>query len=139
MLFKNMSKAEQLPNVNTITRISQGTSFKGEIQSAYDIRIDGVFEGDIVAEGKVVLGETARVNGTISCIDLDLWGTAEGEFTVKGILSLHDKCRMTGNVHTRKLYVELGSTFNGNCAMMEEKGDANPRGKAEEKAVEQKK
>lgn len=134
-----MSKAEQLPSVNTITRISQGTVFKGEMRSSYDIRIDGVFEGDIIAEGKVVLGETAKVTGTISCIDLDLWGTAEGEFTVKGVLSLHDKCRMTGNVHTRKLYVELGSIFNGNCSMMEEKGDAKPQVKTEAKPVEQKK
>ena len=115
-----MSKVEQILNVNTVSRISQGTVFKGVMNSPYDVRVDGEFEGDIMAEGKVVIGENAVFKGKIICKDLDFWGKAEGEVVVKSTLSLHSGCEVKGNVRTQKLFVELGATFNGNCTMMEE-------------------
>lgn len=122
MFFKKntMSKTEQTLNVNTVSRISQGTVFKGVMTSPSDIRLDGTYEGDIVSEGKVVIGEDALFKGNITCVDLDFWGQVEGEFVVKGTLSLHSGCRVKGKVRTRKLFVELGAEFNGNCTMIDE-------------------
>ncbi len=126
MFFKSntMSKSEQPLNVNTVSRISQGTVFKGVMTSPSDIRLDGTYEGDIVSEGKVVIGEDAKFKGNISCADLDFWGNVDGEFVVKGTLSMHSGCEVKGKIRTRKLFVELGSKFNGNCTMIEE-GEAS--------------
>ncbi len=115
-----MAKSDQPVNINTISRISQGTCFKGVMTSPSDVRLDGMYEGDIVCEGKVVIGDDARFKGNITCEDLDFWGKAEGEFFVKGTLSMHGGCEIKGNIHTRKLYVELGASFNGNCSMKED-------------------
>ncbi|MBO7509601.1 MAG: polymer-forming cytoskeletal protein [Bacteroidales bacterium] len=115
-----MAKSDQPVNINTISRISQGTCFKGVMTSPSDVRLDGMYEGDIVCEGKVVIGDDARFKGNITCEDLDFWGKAEGEFFVKGTLSMHSSCEIKGNIHTRKLYVELGASFNGNCSMKED-------------------
>lgn len=122
MFFKDstMAKTDQPVNINTISRISQGTCFKGVMTSPSDFRLDGTFEGDIVCEGKVVVGADAHFKGNITCSDLDFWGKAEGEFFVKDTLSMHSACEIKGNIHTRKLYVELGSSFNGNCSMKED-------------------
>ena len=117
---KTMAKTDQPVNINTISRISQGTCFKGVMTSPSDFRLDGMYEGDVVCEGKVVIGADARFKGNITCTDLDFWGKAEGEFFVKDTLSMHSGCDIKGNIHTRKLYVELGSTFNGNCSMKED-------------------
>ena len=115
-----MAKAEQNLNVNSISRISAGTIIKGEILSPYDIRIDGTFEGKVQTKGRVVIGETADIKGDIICENVDLWGKIEGNLYVKDTLSLMEGCSVNGNLNTKRLSVELGSVFNGNCRMITE-------------------
>ena len=115
-----MAKSEQTVNVNSISRISAGTVIKGEIVSPTDIRIDGTFEGKVQSKGRVVLGETAVVKGDIICNNIDLWGKVEGNVFVKDTLCLKAGCTMDGNLHARRLAVELGATFNGSCKTITE-------------------
>ena len=115
-----MAKQEPTVNVNSISRISAGTVIKGEIVSPTDIRIDGTFEGRIQSKGRVVIGESAKINGDIVCENVDLWGKVEGNLFVKDTLSLKDGCMVSGNLHIRRLSVELGATFNGNCKTITE-------------------
>ena len=115
-----MAKSEPNLNVNSISRISTGTVIKGEITSPYDIRIDGTFEGKVQTKGRVVVGETAFVKGDVICENIDLWGKLEGNVYVKDTLALMEGCKVDGNLNTRRLSVELGSTFNGNCRMITE-------------------
>ena len=115
-----MAKSDQPVNINTISRISQGSFFKGVMKSSSDFRLDGTYEGDIACEGKVVVGAEAFFKGNITCVDLDFWGKAEGDFQVEGTLSMHSGCDIKGSIHARKLYVELGSSFNGSCSMKED-------------------
>ena len=115
-----MAKQEPTVNVNSISRISAGTVIKGEIVSPTDIRIDGTFEGRIQSKGRVVIGESAKISGDILCENVDLWGKVEGNLFVKDTLSLKDGCMVSGNLHIRRLSVELGATFNGNCKTITE-------------------
>ena len=115
-----MAKTEAVVNVNSISRISAGTIIKGEIVSPCDIRIDGTFEGKIQSKGRVVIGETAFIKGDIICDNIDLWGKVEGNVFVKDTLNLKDGCVVNGNLNIRKISVELGATFNGNCKMISE-------------------
>ena len=115
-----MAKMEPVVNANAISRISAGTIIKGEILSPCDIRIDGTFEGKIQSKGRVVVGESALIKGDIVCDNIDLWGRVEGNVFVKDTLNLKEGCHMNGNLNIRKLSVELGSTFNGNCKMITE-------------------
>jgi cytoskeletal protein CcmA (bactofilin family) len=115
-----MAKMEPTVNVNSISRISAGTEIKGEILSPNDIRIDGTFEGKVTSKGRVVLCETAVVKGDIVCANIDLWGKVEGNVYVKDTLSLKEGCKMDGNLHVRRLSVELGATFNGTCRTITE-------------------
>ena len=86
----------------------------------YDIRIDGTFEGKVQTKGRVVIGEKANVLGDIICGNIDLWGKVEGNVFVKDTLALKEGCTVNGNLHVKRLSVELGSTFNGNCRMITE-------------------
>ena len=113
-----MAKLETEVNVNSISRISAGTIIKGEITSPYDIRIDGTFEGKVQTKGRVVVGEKANVLGDIICDNIDLWGQVDGNVYVKDTLALKEGCVVNGNLHIKRLSVELGSTFNGNCRMI---------------------
>lgn len=113
-----MAKTEQVVNVNSVSRISDGTIFKGEIQSPHDLRIDGRYEGRICTEGRIVIGETAHVDGDIVCNNIDVWGDVKGNLYVKDTLSLKKGCIMNGTLQIKRLFVELGATFNGTCKMI---------------------
>ena len=115
-----MAKIEQAANVNLVSRISAGTYIKGEIISPNDLRIDGKFEGTIVSDGKVVIGESAEVDARIVCVNADVWGKTKGSFTVKDIMAIKSDCSVEGELRVRKLIVELGASFNGSCKMITE-------------------
>ena len=115
-----MAKVETTVNVNTVSRISAGTVIKGEIVSPNDIRIDGLFEGKVISKSRVVIGESAKVKGDIICENIDLWGNLEGNLYVKDTLALKEGSNITGNLHIRRLLVELGATFNGTCKTITE-------------------
>ena len=117
---KNMASQTNSLNVNSVSRISAGTIIKGEIQSPYDLRIDGTFEGKIQTKGRVVIGESAVINGDIICENIDLWGRVNGDLFVKDTLALKDGCEMNGNINISRLSVELGATFNGTCRTITE-------------------
>ena len=107
-------------SVNEVSRISAGSVFKGEISSPNDIRIDGTFEGKVFSKGRVVVGEKAVVKGDIICQNVDFWGVIEGNFYVKDTLSLKGGCKVDGDLHIKRLQVELDARFNGNCKMLAE-------------------
>lgn len=111
---------EQNVNVNDVSRLSAGTVFKGEISSPTDIRIDGTFEGKIYSKGRVVVGEKAYIKGDIVCSNVDFWGKMDGNFYVKDTLSLKSTSKVTGDLHIKRLQVELDAKFDGSCQMISE-------------------
>lgn len=116
----NYDRSSDNIGVNDVSRISAGSSIKGEITSPNDIRIDGTFEGKIVSQAKVVVGEKAVIKGDIICGSCDFWGKINGNFYVKDTLSLKDTCVVSGDLHIRRLQVDLDAVFNGNCKMITE-------------------
>ena len=121
-----MTKIAEIVDVNSVSRISEGTSVTGEIKSSNDIRVDGCVKGKLYSEGRIVVGEHAIIDGTLLCNNLDLWGKMEGDVYVKDLLSLKNTSSVTGNLHVRKLQVEMGAELNGTCKMIsEEDFDAN--------------
>ena len=105
---------------NSVSRISAGTVIKGEIISPNDIRIDCVFEGTLKVKGKVVVGNTATIKGDIICDNCDICGKLDGNVYVKDTLALKEGCTVNGNLHIKRLSVELGAVFNGNCKTISE-------------------
>jgi cytoskeletal protein CcmA (bactofilin family) len=111
---------DQPVNVNDVTRISKGTSIKGDVVSETDIRVDGAVDGTVYSKGKVVVGETATLTGNLLCSNLDFWGKMDGAIYVKDTLSIKSAASVTGNIHVNKIQVEMGAQINGNCRMISE-------------------
>lgn len=99
--------------------LTNGSKIVGKILADSDFRIDGEVEGDIVCKGKVVIGQKGFLKGSISCVNAEIIGTVEGDFTVSDTLTLRGTALITGNVKTKVLVVEPGSVFNGTCSMKE--------------------
>lgn len=119
MTISKVPDPQQL-DVNAISRISEGTCIQGEFSSMTDIRVDGTVNGKMFSSGRIVVGEKARIEGSLFCSDLDLWGEVTGDIFVKNLLSLKSSATVEGNLHVRRLQVEVGATLNGTCKMITE-------------------
>lgn len=115
-----MAKHEASTLVNEVSRISAGTEVKGNLVSQSDIRIDGVFEGELVTNGKLVLGEKAVIKGNIICSSADIWGQIDGDMCTKEITTLKSSASFTGNLKTYRICIEMGAAFSGNCKIIAE-------------------
>ncbi|MBO4743238.1 MAG: polymer-forming cytoskeletal protein [Bacteroidales bacterium] len=119
MTISKVPDPQQL-DVNAISRISEGTTIQGEYSSLTDIRVDGSVTGRMFSSGRIVVGEKAVIEGSLFCSDLDLWGSVKGEIYVKNLLSLKNPATVEGNLHVRRLQVEVGAALNGTCKMITE-------------------
>ena len=100
-------------------QLKKGTVIKGDFKSESDARIDGVIEGNVTVEGRVVIGETGEIHGNISCFVLEISGKVIGKLEIKERLTLKSSAKYTGEMNTVKLIIEPGAVFNGSCKMGE--------------------
>ena len=104
---------------NDTSRIAKGTNIiKGEIEASNDLRFDGNFTGKIVSKGRIIIGETALLDGEITCVNLDIWGNFKGVCYVQDTLSLKKSGNFTGEINSGKFAVEMGSKFDGTVKMI---------------------
>ncbi|MGJ5642975.1 bactofilin family protein [Formosa sp. S-31] len=114
--------------------IAQGTKFVGDLTSEGGFRIDGVIEGNLKTPGKVVVGKTGLIKGTLEGTDAYFEGRFSGKLQLSGTLTLKSSAQIEGDVIVGKLAVEPGATFDVTCVMKSAvKSIANER-KAEKTA-----
>jgi len=117
----------------TINLISNGTEITGDVRSQGDIRIDGVMIGNLSTKGKVVIGNTGKVKGEVTCKNSEVSGIIEGKINVSQLLTLKTASTINGDIITNKLSIEPGARFTGNCNMSDGNGVTLQAGKAAEK------
>jgi len=107
-------------DTNVHNLISQGTTIKGDIETDGDLRIDGSLIGNIITKGKLVVGESASIEGTIKCENADISGKVVAKVTVNNLVVLKEVSRFSGDIITKKISIEPGAVFSGNCQMASE-------------------
>lgn len=115
-----MAKYNETEVATAINLIGAGTEITGDVNSNGDIRIDGTLTGNLKTAGKVVIGETGKVNGEIDCKNSEVLGEIHGKIKVGELLSLKATSKIFGDIITKKLAIEPGSKFTGNCKMGDE-------------------
>lgn len=121
-----------------INRIVEGTSIVGDITSESNIRIDGKFTGNISTNGRLVVGPTGNVDGSVTCTDCEVEGKIKGKVQVKQMLSLRATAKLDGEIYTDKLSIEPGASFQGTCNMGAKIKDMNSTDDRREKVLEEK-
>ena len=97
--------------------LTAGSKIVGTITADSDYRIDGLIEGELNCNGKVVIGEAGRIKGTVTCQNAEILGLMDGKITCQQQLSLRASGKIHGDVMTKTLIVEPGALFNGTCSM----------------------
>ncbi|MDR0970806.1 MAG: polymer-forming cytoskeletal protein [Bacteroidales bacterium] len=108
---------------NKINIINNNTKIRGDVSSVGDIRIDGILEGNLQVEGKLVVGEAGKIVGDIVCLSADISGTIQGNVKVRELLSLQENATINGDISICKLSIAPGAVFSGKCSMLSEGND----------------
>ena len=102
---------------NTQNVIGKGTTITGDIDTSNDIRIDGKLEGNLFCKAKVILGQSAILEGNLSAVHAEISGEVSGKVEVTEMLTLKSSSTIHGDINTGKLIIEAGAKFNGSCKM----------------------
>jgi len=114
---KEMAKMSESQTPEKLNRIVSGTTIEGEIKTDSNIRIDGTVNGTIAAKGRLVVGASGTIEGDVICENADIEGKIVGKISVNGLLSLKSTARLECDITTKKLAIEPGAVFTGNCTM----------------------
>jgi cytoskeletal protein CcmA (bactofilin family) len=117
MFSDNKKDRQNTELISSQNIISNGTKIVGDLTSEGDLRIDGTIEGNITTPGKVVVGKSGIVKGTLNGTDAHFEGKFSGKLSLSGTLTLKSSAHIEGEVVIGKLEVEPGATFNVTCAM----------------------
>jgi cytoskeletal protein CcmA (bactofilin family) len=127
---------ENAPDMS-INRLVEGTKMEGDLQSESNIRIDGIFSGNIRTKGRLVVGPTGHVEGTVTCENAEIEGYINGKITINQLLNLKASAKVEGDIFTDKLSIEPGATFTGTCSMGAKVKDLKNIGKTVEEQPEE--
>jgi cytoskeletal protein CcmA (bactofilin family) len=109
------------------TVIAEDVHIKGSLESRTPLMIKGPLEGEIISEGLLVVGPTAKINATVVTERLISRGEITGDVTANEQVVLKETSIQTGSITTPHLIVERGAILNGSCVMKREAVAGSPQ------------
>ena len=98
-------------SINTI--IGPKTSVSGSIESGGFTRVDGNLQGDLKAQGRVIVGEKARMKSNISGTSITVGGVVYGNIIASERLVILATGLIIGDVITRRIQADEGCLIHG--------------------------
>ena len=105
--------------VNSI--IGEGTTLRGEFELDGLLRIDGVFFGKVLTNGKVLVGKNGKAECDIVAGTVVIGGKVKGEVIAMERITLLSTGELIGTIRTPRLVIEEGVVFDGTCEIIEDK------------------
>ncbi len=93
--------------------IARGTVIQGNIVAEGDLFIEGTVRGDVTTKTTLIAGPSCVIEGNIVADHAEVAGQVKGTVQALGLLIIKSSSMIDGDVLTKNLNVESGSTFNG--------------------------
>ncbi len=120
----NSKKAGQAKDPG-VTILTAGCHFTGKLYCRGATRIGGTIEGQIVAEGLLVIEDEAAVTGDVDAEDVVVHGRVEGKIEGRNRIEFCSTADVHAEVTTPSLVVHDGALFNGKTNMKRKAAAAN--------------
>ena len=111
-----LQKNEELP---IKAYLGTDASFKGTLNFEGTVRIDGKFEGKVTTNDTLVIGETGDVKAELDVGVLVCKGQLKGTVMASKKVEMHPASKITGDVQTPALSLDLGAVIDGHISMTE--------------------
>ena len=112
--------------------MGEDTIFNGLLNFTGTVRIDGKFEGQVITEDTLIIGETGHLTAEISAGTVICMGYVEGTVIASQKIEIHSTSKVVGNIKSPALHIELGGVFDGTCDMSGKETKIIPLVQAEE-------
>ena len=100
--------------LESTTRISNGSSFNGDLSTAGKLIISGDFNGNANVEGILQLTSSGTCAGDIKAQVAIINGTIKGDIYTEHRLELRSDAKVLGNISTPALIIREGARITGN-------------------------
>ena len=115
--------------------MGKDTVFNGELTFDGTVRIDGKFEGKVITEDTLIVGETGHMIAEISAGTVICMGHVEGTVMASKKIEIHSTSKVVGNIKSPAIYIELGGVLDGSCDMTGKESKVIPIVKEEKQKV----
>ena len=102
---------------NNTTFIGPGAVFKGLLGFEGTVCIDGKFEGQVDTIGTLIIGEAGEIIADIDAGTVICKGKVKGDVTATIKVEMHPLSKITGNVKSPSLSIEIGAKVEGSIDM----------------------
>ncbi|MFA9372295.1 MAG: polymer-forming cytoskeletal protein [Labilibaculum antarcticum] len=89
--------------------ISEGSVVNGNLSTDHNVRINGQISGGVESNGIVIIGQTGKVKGDITCKTLTVEGYVRGNINTIGEVRLKSLACVFGTITCKRLYVDQGA------------------------------
>lgn len=87
--------------VTSSNLVALGTVIVGNIGSQGNIRVEGTVDGSLDSQQKIVIGESAKVNGDVRAQDVEISGEIKGDIYCSDSLYLKKTALIYGDIYTK--------------------------------------
>jgi cytoskeletal protein CcmA (bactofilin family) len=94
-----------------ITFIGKNTRFEGKLRFQGTMRIDGHFKGEISAQGNLIVGEGALIEGELKVTYASVSGEVHGDIIAEQRVDLRAPSKVFGNIQSPAVVMEEGSSL----------------------------
>ncbi|WP_026528100.1 bactofilin family protein [Butyrivibrio sp. VCD2006] len=107
------------------TFIAAGATLDGPFTAKESTRVDGIINGNVTIGGSLIIGQEAKIVGTVTAANLFLAGEIQGNVSVpQGKVEISDTGKLIGDLAAKTLVIDENAIFQGKCQMTTEKTSA---------------
>jgi len=117
MIFKSEGKQSDLNGF-----LDSGSHVNGELRFQTSFRVDGKFDGTVVSDGDLIVGDGGEVEGDLRVGQVVISGTVRGTIRAAKRMHISPSGKVFADVDTPSLIIEDGAVFEGRCSMSREGG-----------------
>ena len=115
--------------------LGRDTEFEGKLAFTGAVRIDGRFQGEILTEGTLIVGESASIESDIHASHIIVSGEIRGNIVADDRIEIHAPGKVYGNIHAPTVVIDEGVVFEGHCRMRRDRDEDAERDEAEKLAA----
>jgi cytoskeletal protein CcmA (bactofilin family) len=114
---KNSAQPAEPAQAQIAAYLGKGTVFEGRLEFKGAAHIGGVFKGEIISDGLLIVGAKGEVTGHVVVGALQSSGCVAGEIEAASKVSLLASSKTEAGISTQRMEVDEGAQFDGAVKM----------------------
>lgn len=100
-----------------VSVLGGGMTVTGDVTGGGDFRIEGIVEGSVTTDGRVVIEASGEVRGDIEAAEVIASGKVSGRINASGAVRFERGCEIEADVEAPTISLEDGGIVNGGLIM----------------------